>query len=280
MTISRRTLLATAPLMVAPWPSSPPTGIRFAVNVEMWWRKLPFLERIDAAAAFGFPAIEFWPWRGKDIDALAERVQKHRLEVAQFTAWGFTPGLNDPANHEQFVREIEASCAVARRLSCRLMTVVAGNDRPGVGREEMHGHVIEGLKKAAPIAESHNVTLILEPMNIRVDHRGHCLHGSEDAVRICRAVDSKHVKINWDFYHMQITEGDLCGRLREGFDQLGYVQVADHPGRTEPGTGEIHFPRVFKELNALGYTGLVGVECRPLDSERAAFDRLLQAGRS
>ena len=86
---------------------------------------------------------------------------------------------------------------------------------------------------ASPIAEDAGVMMILEPMNVRVDHAGHCLYGSEAALRICDAVDSPAVKINWDLYHMQITEGDLCGRLREGVaaKQVGYLQLADHPGR-------------------------------------------------
>ncbi|MEM7516158.1 MAG: TIM barrel protein, partial [Planctomycetota bacterium] len=109
-------------------------------------------------------------------------------------------------------------------------------------------------------------------MNDRVDHPGHCLIGSEDALRICREVDSPYIKINWDLYHMQISEGDLCGHLREGFDQIGYVQLADHPGRHEPGTGEIHYPRVLRELHDLGYRDYVGLECSPRggDSTRAA----------
>ena len=125
-----------------------------------------------------------------------------------------------------------------------------------------------------PIVEDAGVMLILEPMNIRVDHKGHCLYGSVDAVRICREVDSPMVKINWDLYHMQISEGDLCGRLRDGFDQVGYIQVADHPGRHEPGTGEIYYPRVFEELKSLGYKGPIGLECSPAVDEETAIQRL------
>jgi hydroxypyruvate isomerase len=101
-------------------------------------------------------------------------------------------------------------------------------------------------------------------MNIRVDHKGHCLYGSPPAIRICQAVGSPWVKINWDLYHMQISEGDLCGRLREGFPYIGYLQLADHPGRHEPGTGEIHYNRVLREVYELGYRGFVGLECVPL----------------
>ena len=207
----------------------PPFPVRYAANVEMWWRKLPFIDRIHAAADAGFDAIEFWPWRGKDIDAIAKVCKERGIEVAQFTAWGFTPGMNNPKNHEAFVIEIEASSKIAHKLDCKRMTVVCGNDQKGMSQEEMHKHIITGLKLAAPIAEREGVMLIIEPMNIRVDHPGHCLYGSEDAVDICREVDSPMVKINWDLYHMQISEGDLCGHLRDGFDQVGYVQLADHP---------------------------------------------------
>ncbi len=252
---------------------------RFAANVEMWWRSLPFLDRIRAAAELGFPAIEFWPWRGKDVDAIAELCGELGVEVAQFTAWGFTPGMNDPANHERFLEEIEASCATAETLGARKMTVVAGNDRDGVSQEEMLAQVTAGLKRAAPIAERHEVMLILEPMNVRVDHPGHCLYGSVDAVRICREVDSAYVKINWDLYHMQISEGDLTGRLRDGFDQVGYLQLADHPGRNEPGTGEIHYPRVLRAAYELGYRDYVGLECRPKSDELSAARAVHRADR-
>ncbi|MBI2823268.1 MAG: TIM barrel protein [Planctomycetia bacterium] len=243
---------------------------RFAVNAEMWWTKLPFLERLKMAAAYGFPAVEFWPWQGKDLDAIARLSKDAGLAISQFTAWGFRPGLNDPKNHDAFVKAVEDGCQVAKRLNCQKMCVVGGDDQPGMTQEQMHANIIAGLKRAAPVAEKHEVMLILEPMNIRVDHKGHCLYGSPAAVRICREVNSPMVKINWDLYHMHISEGDLCGHLRDGFDQVGYLQLADHPGRNEPGTGEIHYNRVLKEAYDLGYRDFVGLECRPKNGELAA----------
>ncbi|MDP6838210.1 MAG: TIM barrel protein [Planctomycetota bacterium] len=253
------------------------TKTRFAINIEMWGFGVPFMERFAKVAELGFPAVEFWPWRNKDLPAIKAACAEHGLEVAQFTAWGFVPGMNDPANHGRFVEEVKASCAAAQSLGARKATIVAGNDIQGVSQAEMHQAVIKGLKLAAPIAEDADVMLILEPMNIRRDHKGHCLYGSPDAVRICREVDSTHVKINWDLYHMQISEGDLCGRLREGFDQVGYLQLADHPGRREPGTGEIYYPRVLKEAWELGYRDYVGAECSPTEPLVAA-QRLAAAG--
>jgi hydroxypyruvate isomerase len=240
---------------------------KFAVNVEMWWTKLPFLDRLREAAKFGFPAVEFWPYQGKDIAAIKKLKDELKIDIAQFTAWGFRPGMNDPAQEDAVVKTIEEACQIAHQLDCRKMCVVAGDDQPGMTKDEMHAQVIKALKRAAPIVEREKVMLILEPMNGRVDHPGHCLYGSVDAVKICEAVASPMVKINWDLYHMQISEGDLCGRLKDGFAQVGYLQLADHPGRNEPGTGEIHYSRVLRQAKELGYDGYVGLELRPKTTE-------------
>jgi len=255
------------------------TKTQFAVNIEMWFRNLPFPDRIRRSAELGFPAIEFWPFQGRDIDAIAALTQELGIEVAQFSSWGFKPGMNDPQNHDAFEKTIRDAAPVAKKLQCKLSCVVAGDDVPGMTQEQMHANVIKALKRVAPIAEDNDLTLILEPMNIRVDHKGHCLYGSKPAIDICNAVGSSHVKILWDLYHMHITEGDLCGHLREGMDarQIAYLQLADHPGRNEPGTGEIHYNRVLKEAHNLGYRGFVGLECVPLKDEVTAARRVAAA---
>jgi hydroxypyruvate isomerase len=251
---------------------------KFAVNCEMWWTKLPFMDRIKETAKLGFPAIEFWPLAGKDIPAVASLCQDVGIEIAQFTAWGFTPGMNEPRNHDAVEQAIREACKAAKILKCKKACVVAGNDVPGMTQDEMHKNVITALKRVKPIVEDNDLMLILEPMNIRVDHKGHCLYGSAPTIKICQEVDSTHVKINWDLYHMHITEGDLCGHLREGMQTktIGYLQLADHPGRNEPGTGEIHYNRVLKEAHDLGYHDYVGLECRPTD-ELAAAKRVAAA---
>jgi hydroxypyruvate isomerase len=238
-------------------------SLDLALNIEMWLYDLPFSQRIGKAKELGFDFVEFWPWRDKNLGAIVAECKKHQVKVTQFTGWGFTPGMNNPANHQKFVAGIEASCKAANQIGAPMMTVVAGNDQPGMTQSEMHEHVITGLNLVKDIAAKYEVMLIIEPMNIRRDHKGHCLYGSVDAVRICREVNSPWVKINWDLYHMQISEGDLCGHLNDGFDQVGYIQLADHPGRNEPGTGEINYSRVFAELVKLGYDKPVGVECSP-----------------
>jgi len=243
---------------------------QFAANIEMWWRKVPFLQRMEKAAEFGYPAVEFWGYQGKGkptVEEIAAHAKKLNIKIAQFVGGG---GMNDPKNEANFAKTIKASCQVAHLFDCKMMTVVAGEETEGMTTEQMHAQVTKAFKRVQPIVEREKVMLIVEPLNIRVDHAGQCLHGSVDALRICREVDSKYIKINWDLYHMQIEEGDLCGRMKEGFDQIGYFQLADHPGRHEPGTGEIHYNRVLKEAYQLGYRGYVGLECNPATTELAA----------
>src|SRR5262245_5991664 len=109
---------------------------KFAVNVEMWWTKLPFLKRFEEAAKLGFPAIEMWPWEQRGdkvtVEQVAEITKRLNLEVAQFTAWGFKPGMNEPKNHAAFVDTVGRSCGAAKKLDCKLMTVVGGDDVPGM----------------------------------------------------------------------------------------------------------------------------------------------------
>jgi len=141
---------------------------KFAVNVEMWWKNLPFIERIRQTASLGFPAIEFWGYEKKDLAAIKQTCDELGVVITQFTAWGFKPGMNNPENHDLFEKKIKEACQVAKRLGCKLATVVGGDDQPGMTQEEMHENIIIALKRVAPIAEDHDLTLILEPMNIRV----------------------------------------------------------------------------------------------------------------
>lgn len=249
--------------------------MKFAVNIEMWWTHLPFIKRIEQAAKSGFKAIEFWEYQDKDIDAIALAARENKIEITQFTAWGWDNWMNDPKNIELFISQIKEAFTVGKKLNCKMGTVVAGDDQPGMTQDEMHKQIIRVLTEVAPLAEEENFTLILEPMNIRVDHAGHCLYGSEAAIKICQQVNSSHVKINWDLYHMQISEGDLCGHLNEGINQIGYIQLADHPGRHEPGTGEVNYVKVLEEAISLGYEGYFGLECTPYQDEEQAIDRLI-----
>jgi hydroxypyruvate isomerase len=250
---------------------------RFAVNVEMWFGGKNFLEKIELAAKFGFPAIEFWPWENKPLAEAAALLKARKVAVSQFTAWPFGKILNNPSSdHVDFRKKIEQACDVADQLDCSLFTVVIGDNIDGVSKADMHAAAIRGLKSVARLCEDRKKTIIIEPMNPR-NHPGHSLYGGADAVAICRAVGSPAVKINWDLYHMQIVDGDLCMKMREAWDHIGYLQLADNPGRHEPGTGEVNYTRVYQEISSLKYAGYVGLECTPLQDDWSAAQRIWQS---
>jgi hydroxypyruvate isomerase len=249
----------------------------FAVNVEMWFGGKNFLEKIELAAKFGFPAIEFWPWENKPLAEAAALLKARGVAVSQFTAWPFGKILNNPSSdHVDFRKKIEQACDVADQLDCSLFTVVIGDNIDGVSKADMHAAAIRGLKSVARLCEDRKKTIIIEPMNPR-NHPGHSLYGGADAVAICRAVGSSAVKINWDLYHMQIVDGDLCMKMREAWDYIGYLQLADNPGRHEPGTGEVNYTRVYQEIRSLKYAGFVGLECTPLQDDWSAAQRIWQS---
>ncbi|MCU0794780.1 MAG: TIM barrel protein [Akkermansiaceae bacterium] len=262
--------MTTAPEFPGKTPHTP-----IAVNIEMWFEG-DFIERIRQAAALGFPAIELWTWRDKDLAAGGALLRELGMTATQFTAWGFGKEINHPDFPvADFVAEIRAACEATRLLpGCDRFCVVAGDNIPGVSKEEMHAAVIRKLRAAVPVLEEHGCTAIVEPMN-PFNHPDHCLYGSTDGIAICEAVDSPWVKLNWDLFHMQRYEGNLLDALERGKEWIGYVQFADSPDRHEPNTGEIRFGEVFRKVREIGYRLPLGAECIPQDGNpRRAAERL------
>jgi hydroxypyruvate isomerase len=249
--------------------------LKYAVNIEMWrFGTDDHVERIRRAAALGFSAVEMWPWRGKDLDQIARVCRETNVEVVQFTGPGWSPKLNDATQHDAVFGELEASCEAAHKLGTKMILVLAGNDVKGLTHAQMHQNVVDCLKRCVPICEKNDVTLILEPLNTRVDHKGYCLSTSADAIKICDAVASPRVKLCWDLYHMAIMEGDLCRHVEEAYKHIAYFQLADNPGRNDPGTGEVNYNRVMRAAWELGYRGAVGLEFTPIGSEHEAAVRV------
>jgi hydroxypyruvate isomerase len=279
---NRREFLATAaaataasilPVPRASASSGDGTWLTYAVNVEMTWTKLPFLDRLRKVADSGFSHYEFWPWRNKDIDAIVALNKELGLVPVQFTASPrrFDMGITDPARRDEFVADVRAAVAVARRLGVKKLCVVAGEEAKGLDRDEQTRAVVESLKAGAKVVEPEGITLILEPLNVLVDHPRQLIVTSEQAAHVIRAVGSPNVKILFDIYHQQISEGNLSGNIRKYKDLIGYYQLADHPGRHEPGTGEIRYSHVLRVIHETGYRDPIGLEMSPKGDPAAAF---------
>lgn len=262
--------------------------MKASVCVEMIFTEVPFMKRIEMAAKAGFDAIEFWNWDNKDMPGIKSTIQEVNIAIATFQSnRGGT--LINPKDRSRFVTGIQESLAMAQEMGAKqlfLLTDELGEDRsvryqfPHLSEEEKYDGVLEGLKTLAPLAEKAGVTLVLEPLNTLVDHKGYWLNHSAVGFELVREVGSPSIKLLFDCYHMQIMEGNLIATLINNLDAIGHIHVADVPGRHEPGTGEINYGNLFKALREADYNGYIGFEFAPtIPSQKAVAQSLKLLGR-
>lgn len=255
------------------------TGFTLAASSEMLFLDLPHLQRVRRLHELGF-AVEIWDWTTKDVAALA-------ATGATFTSMtGYLHGrLADDEGADELLRTAELSIPVAHRLGNPVLNLHGtGLDNRGLparpscsvtGAEWLKA--AETLRRVAELGRREGVTFVLENLNLQVDHPGTPFARAADVLALVQAVDNPHLKMNFDVYHCQIGEGNLIEMLRRAGDHIGEVQVADVPGRCEPGTGEINYPAIARALEQLGYTGTVGLEGWASDDPVLALHRFRQA---
>lgn len=253
--------------------------MKASVCIEMIYTEYPFLDRIAVAAEQGFDAIEFWNWDNKDMLAIKKAVEASGVEIATFQSnRGGT--LINPTHRADFIAGIEESLAMAVEMETGklfILTDELGDDRgvkfqfPELTEAEKYQSVFDGLCAIAPKAEAAGVMLVLEPLNNLVDHAGYWLKYSDIGFDLVRKVNSPNIRLLFDIYHQQVTEGNIIERLTHNLDAIGHVHVADVPGRHEPGTGELNYANILRALADTNYDGYVGLEFDPtVDSKIAA----------
>jgi len=247
---------------------------RLSVCIEMIFREQSFLDRIDCVAEAGCSAFEFWGWRSKDIEGILQRKRKCELDVSVFGV-DHRGRLVDYTTKDEFIKGIRDSIEVANKMECPSLIVTVGNEMEGVPRNEQHESIVKCLKEAARLVEKADITLVLEPLNVLVDHRGYYLYSSAEGFQILEEVNSPNVKLLYDIYHQQITEGNLIDTITKNIGSVGHFHVADVPGRHEPGTGEINYVNVFRSIDEAGYEGFVGLEFKPLADPKVALKEVM-----
>lgn len=277
---------AQTPTRSAPKPSGPGTfeGSPFtlAASAEMLYRDLPMAERIRRLHEAGF-AVEIWDWTNHNIDELAEL----HSEGVRFTSMtGYVMGdLITSDGADRLLQTAEESIAVARRIGAEALnlhgTGLDGHGLPVNPVEHVTGQMwldaVRTLRRIAELGEHHNVTFVLENLNLEVDHPGTPFGPARDTLALVSAVDSPALRLNLDLYHAQIGEGNLIELCRRALPWIGEIQVADVPGRCEPGTGEINYPAIARALNNLSYAGVVGLEAFPSSDTDLALARFREA---
>jgi hydroxypyruvate isomerase len=242
--------------------------MRFSANVSILFKEIPFLERFGRAREAGFSAVEFWWPTQKDLGEVEAAIGEAGLSVAlfNFDAGDMPAGerglVSDPERVEQFRENVPVALDLAQKLGCGRMNVLVGHEKDGMDREEQLALARENVAFAADRAREAGVTVLVEAVNT-FENGPYLLYTTGQAVEFVKGVGRENVKIQHDLYHMQRMEGNLVATLRDNIGHIGHVQVADSPGRGEPGTGEIHYPYVLAELEDLGYDGYVGLEYNP-----------------
>jgi hydroxypyruvate isomerase len=252
---------------------------QLAVCAEMVFRDLPFVERVKNIAGMGFQ-VEIWDWTKKDIDALVDT-------GATFSSMtGYVEGdLITAEGTQALLRTAAQSIEVAQRLRCPRLNL-HGTGLDGTGMPVKPIPVVSGamwlaarstLAKVAELGQRAGVTFCLENLNTEVDHPGVPFARAADTLALVEAVNSPHLRLNLDLYHAQIGEGNLIELVRRALPFIGEIQVADVPGRCEPGTGEINYPGIARALANAGYRGIIAMEAWASGNDEQALQRFRDA---
>ncbi|GAA0674567.1 hydroxypyruvate isomerase [Sphingomonas insulae] len=298
MTLSRRTLIAAgaAATLASGVGAAQGRGsnaarfsLGFAPHEGSFASRGDRLEQIAFAADQGFTAWEDNEAAGRSVaeqEAMAKALRQRNMAMGVFVAsmpkWSQSRpllGANDGAEREAFLADIRASIPVAKRLNATRMTVVTGFMDAKVPHDIQTARVIDVMRRAGDIVAPHGIAMVMEPLNTRTNHPGVYMQSIAQGYAVARGANSPAVKILADLYHEQIQSGNIIPTLDMCWDEVGYIQFGDNPGRNEPGTGEINFANIVKWLRRKRYTGVIGMEHGNSIAGRAGEDRLIAAYR-
>jgi 2-dehydrotetronate isomerase len=241
---------------------------KFAANLTMMFNEVPFLERFEAAARAGFDAVEFlFPYE-HPAQEIADRLQACRLQNVLFNmppgdwAAGERGIASLPGREAEFRAGVARALEYAKALGTPRLHVMAGLLPEGADRARHRAVFVANLRYACDEAARQGITILMEPINTR-DIPGYFLNTQADAHALREEVGADNLKVQMDFYHVQIVEGDIAMKLRRYLPHIGHIQIAGVPERNEPDTGEINYPYLFKLIDSLGYDGWLGCEYRP-----------------
>ncbi len=241
------------------------SGLKPSVCIDSVFEGQSFKDACRAVRAAGIPAIEFWGWWDKDLNALQEAQQENELVISACCTKFIS--LVNPADRSAYIDGVAASIEAAHGLGTDILISQVGDFQEGVPRAVQHESLVEGLREVAPLLEQSGITLVIEPLNERVNHPGYYLVRSDEAFQIIDEVNSNNIKVVFDIYHQQISEGDLIENIRKNIEKIGHFHAAGNPGRHELQKGEISYPNVFEQIRATGFAGYVGLEYWPTEKD-------------
>ena len=249
---------------------------RFAANLTMLFTEVPFLDRFERAARAGFKAVEFLFPYAHAAQEIRERLDAHGLELVlhNLPAGDWDAGERGIACHPDRRDEFRAGVAqavdYAGALGVRQLNCLAGKKPPGADDDELRATFVANLKHAAAELKKAGLKLLVEPINT-FDIPGFYLSRTDQALSILDEVGADNAFLQYDLYHAQRTEGELAATVEKHLARIAHIQIADNPGRHEPGTGEINHGFLFAHLDRIGYRGWIGCEYKPAAATEAGL---------
>lgn len=241
---------------------------KFCANLTMLFTEVPFEDRFSEAKAAGLKFVEYLFPYSYETDDLIQRLESNGLKQILFNLpagdWeGGDRGIaGDPNRVDEFRQGVDQALTYAKALGVDRLNCLVGKEKEGVSLADQQKTMVENIAYAAGKLAAEGLTLVLEPINT-FDIPGFLLKTTQDALNIVNDVKADNLKIQYDVYHMQKMEGNLVPTIESYLDHIGHIQIADNPGRHQPGTGEINYPFVLNSLDRLGYQGYVGMEYIP-----------------
>ena len=241
---------------------------KFCANLTMLWNELQFMDRFAAAARAGFEGVEYLFPYDLDKNRIVEQLKQHQLAqvLHNLPAGNWAEGERGigchPGRAKEFQDGVARAIEYAGALGCKQVNCLAGIRPRHVDPVEAREVFIKNLQYAAPRLKDAGIKLLIEPINTR-DIPGFFLTYSKQALDIIQAVGSDNLFLQYDIYHMQVMEGDLARTIEANLKLIPHMQLADNPGRNEPGTGEINYPFLFQHIDRIGYRGWIGCEYKP-----------------
>jgi len=224
----------------------------------------PGINTIDAikfTAESTVSAIEHHCWWEEPLEPIVQAVKEYNIDVIAIATYFIS--LTDKSQHKEYFEGLKRSIEVAKKLDCKMIITQVGDFLPEVSREQQHKNIVDALAKCVQILHNANMILAVEPVNEQIEQPGYYLTTSREAMKIEEEVDSKYIKILFDIYHQQVTEGDLLRNILPNLKRICHFHAANHPGRHELELGEINYPYIFKQLQNNNYTGYIGLEYSP-----------------
>jgi hydroxypyruvate isomerase len=260
--------------------------LKYSLCIENFYKTLSFEERFAAAKRDGFEYCEFWTWKDRNWGGVKKAIENSGISISAFSG-DDEYSLVNPDENNLYIDFIKQTLKKAKDIHCPYLVIHSDAMNQDGSAKEVDKplryevkllNMCKVLERIAPIAEEEDVTLVLEPLHTRLGepraHKNYFLEYPEPAFELTRQVGSRKVKVLYDIYHMQLMAGNVIKTLERNIDQLGYIHRADVPGSHEPGTGELNLRHTLKALDSLGYTGFVGFELLPSETDEKAFEAI------